>query len=120
MILRTFSADNLFAGCFLRVLASGLMLNATFPLDVLAQTSSGPRRTAAQPATAQPFNTEQLDALVASIALYPDDLLTQLLMASTFPLEVVAAARWVEDPAHKSLTGDALVKALEASRGTRA
>ena len=35
-------------------------------------------------------------------------------MASTFPLEVVAAARWVEDPAHKSLSGDALVKALEA------
>jgi hypothetical protein len=35
-------------------------------------------------------------------------------MASTFPLEVVAAARWLEDPAHKSLTGDPLVKALEA------
>ena len=67
-----------------------------------------------QPATAQPFNAEQLDALLASIALYPDELLTQVLMASTFPLEVVAAARWVEDPAHKSLTGDALVKALEA------
>ncbi len=54
------------------------------------------------------------DALVASIALYPDDLLTQLLMASTFPLEVVTAARWVEDPGHKSLSGDALAKALEA------
>ena len=99
------------AGRFMRVLASCLMLNATFPLDVLAQT---PPASAAQPATGQPFNTEQLDALVASIALYPDDLLTQLLMASTFPLEVVAAARWVEDPAHKSLSGDALVKALEA------
>ena len=68
----------------------------------------------AQPTTAQAFNNEQLDALVASIALYPDDLLTQLLMASTVPLEVVAASRWVEDPAHKSLSGDALVKALEA------
>ena len=67
-----------------------------------------------QPTTGQAFNTEQLDALVASIALYPDDLLTQLLMASTFPLEVVTAARWVEDPAHKSLSGDALAKALEA------
>ena len=67
-----------------------------------------------QAATTQLFNTEQLDALVASIALYPDDLLTQVLMASTFPLEVVAAARWLEDPAHKSLSGDALVKALEA------
>ena len=68
----------------------------------------------AQSTTAQAFSNEQIDALVASIALYPDDLLTQLLMASTFPLEVVAAARWVEDPAHKSLSGEALVKALEA------
>ena len=95
----------------MRVLASCLMLAATFPLDALAQTAPA---AAAQPAAGQPFNTEQLDALVAAIALYPDDLLTQLLMASTFPLEVVAAARWVEDPAHKSLSGDALVKALEA------
>ena len=71
------------------------MLNATFPLDVTAQTTPA---AVAQPTTGQPFNSEQLDALVASIALYPDDLLTQLLMASTFPLEVVAAARWVEDP----------------------
>ena len=106
MILRIFSA-----GRCMRVLASCLMLAATFPLDALAQTAPA---AVAQPATGQPFNTEQLDALVAAIALYPDDLLTQLLMASTFPLEVVAAARWVEDPAHKSLSGDALVKALEA------
>ena len=63
--------------------------------------------------TGQAFSKEQIDALVASIALYPDDLLTQVLMASTFPLEVVAAARWLEDPAHKSMSGDALVKALE-------
>ncbi|MDR3534271.1 MAG: DUF3300 domain-containing protein [Rhodopila sp.] len=95
----------------MRVLASSLILNATFPIDVLAQTTPA---AVAQPATARPFNTEQLDALLASIALYPDELLTELLMASTFPLEVVAAARWVEDPAHKSLSGDALVKALEA------
>ena len=95
----------------MRAVASGLLLNAVFPTDVLAQT----RPTAVtQQAPAQPFSAEQLDALVASIALYPDDLLTQLLMASTFPLEVVAAARWVEDPAHKSLSGDALAKALEA------
>ena len=90
------------------------MLNATFPPDVLGQTTPA---AVAQPARGQPFNAEQLDALVASIALYPDDLLTQLLMASTFPLEVVTAARWVEDPANKSLPGDALVKALLASPG---
>ena len=97
-------------GPLIRVLASGLILIATFPLDALSQAPPA----AAQSATAQPFNAEQLDALVASIALYPDDLLTQLLMATTSPLEVVAAARWVEDPAHKSLTGDALEKALAA------
>jgi hypothetical protein len=99
------------ASRLIRLLASGLIFNATFPLDAVAAPSPV---SVAQPVPAQPFNEEQLAALLASIALYPDDLLTQLLMASTFPLEVVAAAWWVEDPAHKSLTGDALVKALEA------
>jgi hypothetical protein len=55
---------------------------------------------------------EQLDALLAPIALYPDQLLTQILMAATFPLQVVEAARWVADPANKALTGDALAAAL--------
>ncbi len=96
-----------------RILASGLILNATFPLDALAQ-ATPPPTAVAQPANSQSFNAEQLDALLAPIALYPDDLLTQVLMASTFPLEVVAAARWVEEPAHKSLSGDTLAKALEA------
>src|SRR5277367_6584644 len=111
MILNTFLTGRL-----MRALASGLMLNATFPLDVLAQTppaAVAQPATVAQPAAGKSFNTEQLDALVASIALYPDDLLTQTLMASTFPLDVVAASRWLENPANKSLTGDALAKALE-------
>ena len=99
------------ASRLMRLLASGLIFNAPFPLDALAAPSPV---SVSAPVPAQPFNAEQLDALLASIALYPDELLTQLLMASTFPLEVVAAARWVEDPAHKSLTGDALVKALDA------
>src|SRR5215467_2044745 len=96
---------------FMRVLASGLILIAGFPPDVLAQANTS---AASHAPAAQPFSAEQLDALVASIALYPDDLLTQMLMASTYPLEVVEAARWVADPAHKSLSGDALAKALEA------
>src|SRR4051794_30200485 len=48
----------------MRVLASGLILNATFPFDVLAQK---PAATSAQPAAGQPFSPEQLDALLASI-----------------------------------------------------
>ena len=65
-----------------------------------------------QPAST--FNVEQLDALLAPIALYPDPLLTQMLMASVYPVEIVQAARWLEDPANKNLTGDALAKALES------
>src|SRR6185437_9152265 len=99
------------AGLTMRLVASGLILQVGFPWEAVAQQTPA---AVSQSAPAQPFNAEQLDALLASIALYPDELLTQLLMASTFPLEVVAAARWVDDPAHKSLTGDALAKAVEA------
>jgi hypothetical protein len=49
---------------------------------------------------------EQLDALVAPIALYPDALVANLLAASTYPLEVVQADRWLNE--HKKLKGDAL------------
>lgn len=72
----------------------------------------------AQPAAAQPtaqsFSAAQLDQLVAPIALYPDPLLSQMLMASTYPLEVVEADRWLRDPTNKSLTGDALTTALKS------
>src|SRR4029079_2092038 len=42
------------------------------------------------------FTASQLEQMAAPIALYPDSLLMQILMASTYPLEVVEAARWVE------------------------
>src|SRR5262249_17198609 len=45
-------------------------------------------------------------------ALYPDSLVAQILMASTYPLEVVQADRWVK--ANKTLQGQALTTALEA------
>ena len=51
----------------------------------------------------------QLQSLVASIALYPDALLAQVLMASTYPLEVATAASWLSQ---NHLTGDALEAAL--------
>jgi hypothetical protein len=53
----------------------------------------------------------QLDALVAPIALYPDALLSEILMASTYPLEVIEADRWVN--ANKNLKGDALTAAVK-------
>ncbi len=57
------------------------------------------------------FKQEELDQLLAPVALYPDDLLTQILMASTYPLEVVQAERWAKQ--NKSLKGDALKAALD-------
>jgi Protein of unknown function (DUF3300) len=60
---------------------------------------------------AQTFKPEEIDALVAPIALYPDDLLSQIFMASTYPLEVVQASRWARQ--NQNLKGDALAQALE-------
>ncbi len=68
------------------------------------------------PAQAQDanFSKQQLDQMLAPIALYPDDLLTNVLMASTYPLDVVQAARWRKEGANSKLKGDKLAKALEA------
>ena len=77
-----------------------LLLGA--PQGVIAQSGGGDK----------PFKQEELDQLLAPIALYPDSLLTQMLMASTYPLEVVQADRWAKQ--NKDMKGDALAKALEA------
>src|SRR5947209_5956550 len=61
-----------------------------------------------QPAAATPFAQPELDQMLAPIALYPDSLLSQILMASTYPLEVVQAARWSK--ANPGMSGDQAVK----------
>lgn len=66
------------------------------------------------PEPAKPTATQQqLDALMAPVALYPDQLLSQILMASTYPLDVVEAARWRALPENQNLTGEPLTAALE-------
>jgi hypothetical protein len=102
-----------------------LALLVLIPVAAMAQTSE-PSPPAASPATSAPSVTqapaapateqnllkpEELDALVAPIALYPDPLLAIVLMASTYPLEVVQAERWVS--ANKKLKGDKLKVAVE-------
>ncbi len=59
------------------------------------------------------LTAEQLDQLVAPIALYPDSLIAQILMAATYPLEVVEADRWLRNAANAALTGGALTAALQ-------
>jgi len=72
----------------------------------------------AQPAgnQAQPSETisvGELDSILAPIALYPDDLLSQMLMAATYPDEVVDANQWLQEGANASLTGDTLISAID-------
>jgi hypothetical protein len=57
------------------------------------------------------FRQEELDQMLAPIALYPDSLLVQVLMASTYPLEVVQAARWVNQ--NPNLKDNDLADAME-------
>jgi uncharacterized protein DUF3300 len=57
------------------------------------------------------FRQEELDQMLAPIALYPDPLLSQILMASTYPLEVVEAARWSK--ANPNLKGQDAVRAVD-------
>jgi hypothetical protein len=60
------------------------------------------------PPPTAPMARPQLDSLVAPIALYPDPLLAQILMAATYPDEVTDAAAWRQDPANASLSGPSL------------
>src|SRR5215831_16186042 len=67
------------------------------------------------PATAQPapaLSPNQLEGLVAPIALYPDPLISQVLVAATYPLEVVEAYQWRQQ--NPGLTGPALTQAAAA------
>ena len=59
----------------------------------------------------------QLEQLLAPVALYPDALLMQMLMASTYPLEVVQAQRWLGQGDQRALQGDALARRWRRSPG---
>jgi len=63
--------------------------NSVFPQKALAQEP-------ADQASSENFSREELAQMLAPIALYPDTLLTQVLMASTYPIEVIEADRWVK------------------------
>jgi len=58
------------------------------------------------------YSQEQLDQMTAPIALYPDPLVAQLLMAATYPLEIVEAKRWLDNPQNAALAGSQLAAAL--------
>ncbi|MCC6194278.1 MAG: DUF3300 domain-containing protein [Burkholderiales bacterium] len=87
-------------------LCAALALTAT-----AQQPAPAPQGAAAPAAGGKTFSQEELDQLLAPIALYPDALMAQVLMASTYPLEIVQAARWVK--ANPNLKDKALEDALQ-------
>jgi uncharacterized protein DUF3300 len=90
-----------------RALSCLLAFALALPFEVTAQSPG--QATASQ--DDQVFSQEQLDQLLAPIALYPDALLAQVLMASTYPLEIVQAARWVN--ANPNVKDQALEDAMQ-------
>jgi Protein of unknown function (DUF3300) len=87
---------------FVRPLAWAMILLLAAPPVAFTQETGGPAV----------FKQEELDQILAPIALYPDPLVSQVLIASTYPLEVVQADRFAKQNA--SLKGDALTKSLES------
>jgi hypothetical protein len=96
-----------------RVTVCGLVLLATTGSPPGAAAAVLPIQLAQQAAPAPTYPAQQLDQMLAPIALYPDPLLAQIMMAATYPLEVVEAERWVQDPNNSRLRGDALDAALQ-------
>lgn len=82
---------------------------------VALEVTSGDTDIEAEPAIAQAniASPQELDSLLAPIALYPDQLLSQILMAATYPLDIIEAARWAQRPEAHNLKGQALADAID-------
>lgn len=106
----SFFSSKIAAGCrgVLIVATAGCLLSAS---PVWAQDAYDAANPAAAPQAAE-ISQEVLDGLLAPIALYPDALLAQVLMAATYPMDVIEAARWQRD--NSNLSGQALQDALAA------
>jgi hypothetical protein len=105
------------------------MMKKTWPLAIaltallaLPQTAASQTLIPMQPddppattpvAYAPQYSQEQLDQMLAPIALYPDPLIAQILVASAYPLEIVEAHRWLQDPANAALKDGALQAVLD-------
>ncbi len=98
-MFQTFSRQVLAVTCALVLLSAGA---------VFAQQPPPPEQ-GTPPGPAQPLSPDQLANLVAPIALYPDALLSQILAASSYPLEIVEAGQWLQQ--NRNLQGSQMVDA---------
>jgi hypothetical protein len=99
--MRTFTLSVATAALALTLATGGQIVGAAFTAPAYAQTAQ----------QAGNLSMPQLQSLVSPIALYPDSLLSQMLMASTYPLEVAEAANWLRS--NNRLSSTALQDALK-------
>src|SRR5579871_4820896 len=100
--------NNMFAKQIMAVALSGALLLGS---SSGAFADSTDRATAQSPVPVVSQTPEQLQQLVAPIALYPDELVAQVLAAATYPTEIVEADRWQQG--HTSLKGADLAKEVD-------
>ena len=95
----------------LRLVGCIISLIGALPFIVTAQPIPAAQSSPENPASTVLTNP-QLDQLTAPVALYADPLVGMILIAATYPLEIIEAQRWLEDPANATLKGAALANAL--------
>jgi len=107
-MIRTFMRQILSA------ILSFLLVFTTGSMDAVAQQPAqqpAPAGSTEYPGQGTPLSADQLEQLVAPIALYPDALVAQVLGASTFPDQIAVADNWLQQ--NKNLTGNALMQAVD-------
>jgi Protein of unknown function (DUF3300) len=95
----------------LRFLVAVLCALLIAPGETWAYARPAPQDAASQEQADSKIPNDQLDSLVAPVALYPDPLLAQVLAASTYPLELVQLQNWLAK--HGDLKGQALTDAVQ-------
>src|ERR1700730_6975467 len=96
----------------LSAVLSLLLVFTSVPFEAAAQQpAQPPAESTGYSGQGAPLSADQLQQLVAPIALYPDALVAQILGASTFPDQIAAASGWLQQ--NKSLTGTALMQAVD-------
>lgn len=85
---------------------------AVMAIAMLAWMSCAVNAQDTTPSVGTAYSQQQINQMTAPIALYPDQLVAQILMAATYPLEIVEANRWLKNPQNSQLHGDQLATAL--------
>ena len=112
MTLKRRGRSSLLSCCLVAVLwTSGHSLSVAWAQAGPPEEAPPPEAAAAAPETPAPLSSDELDQLVAPIALYPDALVAQILAGATYPTEIVEAARW--QSANSGLSGDSLAAAVD-------